>query len=267
MYESHYALTTRPFVETTDPVALVALPSREFALRRLRYGLERGGGPALAFGPAGAGKTILARALARELGGPCVHLTFPAMTAAELMAFLADELSAPPATGPGLAGSVRRVRAAAAQAVSRGRRPLVIVDEAHLVADPATFESLRLILNFTTAGAPDLALLLIGAPEVVLQLPPSLTDRLAAHCLIGGLSADESAAYVLARLAAAGAKEPLFAPDALAALHRAADGLPRRLNRLADLALLIAYAQDRPRPDADTVAIALREASFDALAA
>ena len=58
-----------------------------------------------------------------------------------------------------------------------------------------------------------------------------------------------------------------FDPPALAELHRQADGLPRRLNRLADFALLIAYAQGRDRPDAGTVLAAAREAAFDALAA
>ena len=50
-------------------------------------------------------------------------------------------------------------------------------------------------------------------------------------------------------------------------VHRAADGLPRRLNRLADLALLIAYAEGLPRPDARAVSLAAREAAPDAWAA
>ena len=66
---------------------------------------------------------------------------------------------------------------------------------------------------------------------------------------------------------AAGAAGALFDPEALAALHRASDGLPRRLNRLADLALLVAYAEGRDRPDARAVAVAAREASPDHLAA
>jgi type II secretory pathway predicted ATPase ExeA len=52
---------------------------------------------------------------------------------------------------------------------------------------------------------------------------------------------------------------PLFSPDALIALHRAANGRPRHLNHLADLALLIAYAQEIPTADASLVAIAARE--------
>jgi type II secretory pathway predicted ATPase ExeA len=268
LYEAHFGLNRRPFGETVNPTAYVALPSRDSVARRVRYGLEHGQGPALVFGPPGTGKTLLARTLAREIGGVSAHLAFPAMPAAELVALLAEELGLGTATGDlTLSGSLRRLRAGLAALVARGERPLLIVDEAHLIDDPSAFESLRLLLNFATEGPPDLSLLLVGGPEVLLRLPAGLIDRLTARCLLGPLTESETAAYVLGRLAAAGATTPLFSPDSLAHLHRAADGLPRRLNRLADMALLIAYAEGCDKPDERTISLAAREADLDALAA
>jgi MSHA biogenesis protein MshM len=267
MYEEHFGLRPRPFGEPVSSSDPVSLPSRDAIRRRLRYGLEHGQGPALLFGPPGTGKTLLARTLANELGGRSAHLTFPSMPAADLIDYLAEELGAPAPIRPGLGASIRRLKDALGASASRDERPLLIVDEAHLIDDPATFETLRLLLNFATTGPSDLSLLLVGGPEMLLRLPPALTDRLTARCLLGPLSLAESSLYIQGRLEAAGATEPLFDPTALAELHRFADGLPRRLNRLADLALLIAFAEGKTRPEPRSVIAAAHESTFDALAA
>jgi type II secretory pathway predicted ATPase ExeA len=267
LYEAHFGLSGRPFGETVSPSAYVSLPSRDSAGRRLRYGLEHSQGPALLFGPPGTGKTLLARSLAAELGGSAAHVTFPALPAAELLVLLAEDLGAGTLTDATMAGALRRLRNRLAAAAARGERPLLVIDESHLIDDPTTFDALRLLLNFASTGPPDLSLLLVGGPEVLLRLPHGLADRLTARCLLGPLSESESATYVLGRLAAAGATEALFSTESLAVLHRAADGLPRRLNRLADLALLVAYAEGLPRPDARTVSVAARELDYDGLAA
>jgi type II secretory pathway predicted ATPase ExeA len=267
VHESYFGLAFRPFAETVDPSAFVPLPSHEAIVRRLRYGLEFGDGPVLLMGPVGCGKSLVARVLARDLGWPSAHVVFPTMGASDLVTYLSDELGAPPAAAPGLAGAVRRLQDELSRRASEGTRTLLVVDESHLIDNPATFETLRLFTNFATDGSPDLGLVLVGDPDVRLAIPPALADRLAARCYLGPLDSPETSAYLSGRLARAGRTESLFDHECVAALHRAAEGSPRRLNRLADLCLLIAYAQDKTRPDARTVALATREAGFDLLVA
>ncbi len=205
--------------------------------------------------------------MAEDLGAPTVHLTFPALAGTDLLILLAEEFGVSFTGTPSMTVALRRFRDQLAASVSTGQRPLLIVDDAQAIQDPTGFETLRLLLNFATTGPPDLALLLVGTAELILQLPAGLTDRLTARCLLGPFTESESSAYVLGRLGAAGAATPLFTPEALAALHRAADGLPRRLNHLADLALLITYAEGHPQADPRTVAIAAREFQLDSIAA
>ncbi len=207
MYESHFGLSPRPFGDSTRPDSYVALASHDAALRRLRFGLEHGRGPALLCGPSGSGKTLLARTLARDLATPAIHLVFPALPAGDLLAFLADELDALPGEG-GLSGSLRRVRRALRESTFRGRRPLLVLDEAHLIDDPTAFEAFRLLLNFDTDGSPDLALLIVGSPDVMLALPPALTDRLTARAMLQPLTRSETSAYILGRLNAAARENP-----------------------------------------------------------
>lgn len=270
LYGSHFGLASHPFAETVNPSAFVPLPSRITALNRLRHGLESGPGAVAAFGPPGVGKTLLARKLAEALGGSVVHLDYPMMPAAELMATLAQELDRETnavrlwgAIEP-LAVSIHRIRSALAS--GNGTRRFILLDDAHLIDDPATFEALRLLLNFTTRGTPDLGLVLVGGPNLIAKLPESLADRLGASCPVLPLTASESSAYVLGRLSQGGARSPLFGSTALAALHHESCGSPRRLNRLADLALLIAFARGQTEPDAESVTLAAREAGYECAA-
>ena len=75
-----------------------------------------------------------------------------------------------------------------------------------------------------------------------LERIPQLNDRIAVRSFVEPLSHDDTIGYVAHRLHVAGAKREIFDQDALEALHERSGGIPRRINRLADLALVVGYA-------------------------
>ncbi len=253
MYEAYWQLEEKPFENTPDPRFFYPGAPHQAALLKLRYAIENHRGGALLAGASGLGKTLVVGMLRTVLDdefAPFVHLVFPQMEADELLGYLAgwlaggedlDRLATP-------AGAVRRIESFLAENTERGRHAVVVVDEAQLLEDRRTLEAMRLLSNFQALGRAGLTLLLVGQAGIlpVLDRMPQLEERLAVKCLLRPFTATETSEYVAHRLrtAGAGARE-VFTPDALRTLHELTCGIPRRINRLGDLALLIGYAESQ----------------------
>jgi len=253
MYESYWNLTQKPFENTPDPRFYYPGESHQSALLKLRYAVENGRGGALLAGPSGSGKTLLLNMLREGLDEeftPFVHLVFPQMTPAELLAYLADKLAGSEKRDghpAGVSGSVQRIERFLAENAREGRHAVVAVDEAHLIDDAESFEALRLLLNFSPDGGQGMTLLLVGQTGLLptMERMPQLEERLAVKSLLRPFCETETAGYVAHRLKVAGATRAVFEPEATPALWALSRGVARRINRLCDLALLIGYAEER----------------------
>ncbi len=283
LYEAYWQLDRRPFENTSDPRFYYPGESHQGAMLKLRYAVENRRGGALLCGASGSGKTLLVQQLKRHLGKqsrPFVQLVFPQMPAEALLAYLADELAAPIAstfeaastlqpfqmadsrsTRHGIEETIRRIEQSLAQNSAQSEHAVVVIDEAHLLDDTRTLEALRLLLNFENDSQPALTLLLVGQPGLLPQIDrmPALEERLGVKCLLRPFNTDETAGYVNLRLQAAGAKDQIFKPAALEALHELSHGLARQINRLCDLALLVGYAEERKSIDAEQLEAVAQE--------
>jgi general secretion pathway protein A len=252
MYESYWQLETKPFENTSEARFYYPGEAHQGALLKLRYAIENRRGAALLTGAAGLGKTLLVQALTRQLSEPLtpiVHLVFPQMPPDQLLAYLADELTgSSTAAAPTVQQSIRRVEAALRENAAAGRHAVVVIDEAQVLRDTHALETMRLLLNFEHQSQPILTLLLVGQPVLLptLDRMPQLDARLGVKCLLRPFTLEESISYVTHRLNAAGATQPIFEQDALETMHMLSQGVPRYINRLGDLALLIGYAEEQP---------------------
>ena len=133
--------------------------------------------------------------------------------------------------------------------------PLSFVDEAHLLEDAGLLEPLRLLLNLKHSARSLFTLLLVGQMGVLPAVARygSFDERIDLKVTMPAFDDEQTCQYIEHRLQAAGATREIFTPDGMLLAHQLAGGLPRRINRLCDLALLVGFASNRSEIDAEAI--------------
>lgn len=262
MYTAYWKLSARPFDNGGAPKFYYPGEAYQVTQLKLRYALDHPQGAALLAGAAGLGKSLLVQTLLAELPdsfGPTVYVRFPQMSPPQLLALIAEELTGRNMDGATADRSVLAIQRTLGKNEQEGRRAVLVIDEAHLIREADALETLRLLMNF----APAWTLLLVAQPALlpVLERSPDLEERIGVQCLLQPLSREDSVRYISHRLAASGVADvvSVFQPAALEVMHQLSGGIPRRINRLGDLALLIGFAEEQRRVTAEHVTAVAEE--------
>jgi general secretion pathway protein A len=258
MYLTFFGLNEKPFATTADPRFLYLTAGHREALAHLLYGVQDNMGFLVLTGEVGTGKTTLLRALRERLGDQAAvaFIVNSGLCFDEILEYLLEDL------GIAVTGESRAQRLLAfsryLSARSRaGGAVVVILDEAHNL-DPKTLEQIRLLSNFESATRKTVEIVLVGQPELAakLALPElrQLKQRIALRSVIPPLSPQETQEYIRRRLEVAGADDlGLFTERAIRRIAQHARGIPRVINIICDHCLLIGYADQKRRIDADVV--------------
>jgi general secretion pathway protein A len=251
MYLSFFGLSEKPFAITPDPRYLYLSERHAEALAHLLYGVNESGGFIQLTGEVGTGKTTVVRTLLSRVPhhADVAVILNPRVTPVEFLLTICEELGLIIADAD--RDSVKQMVDALNQrllaAHADGRRIIVIVDEAQNLS-AEVLEQVRLLTNLETPTQKLLQIILIGQPELRELLDRTelrqLAQRITGRYHLEPLSREETHGYVRHRLRVAGAGEEIFAPSALAEVHRLAAGIPRVINVTCDRALLGAYTQE-----------------------
>ncbi len=249
MYEAYFHFSSVPFAMSPDPAFLYQSSQHAAAVTMLEYAVASQAPFCLLTGEIGSGKTTLLRYFLHTLGentsvgliSNC-HGGFHSIHPWALSA-----LGIAPVNDSNIAQYEALVNFFVRE-YGRGRRTLLVFDEAHNLSAPI-LEELRLLSNVNSESDLALQVLLVGQTELRRKLEsPELkqfAQRVTADIHLGPLTSKDTRSYIQHRLTVACGDPSLFHAKAISFIHARTRGIPRLINHLCDLALLYAYAERR----------------------
>lgn len=258
MYLAHWNLREEPFQNVADPRFAYLSDQHREGLARLLY-LVRGHklGGALT-GPYGVGKSMVLELLAESIANlpdtRCIRFDVPPGGPVSLARQVLLSI-APGSKFEDMGSALDTLRDLCGNPKSGFQRTVLAVDEAQLLRGAESFEFLHLLTNLRIPRHADLAeqpaftLIMAGHEQLnqVLAREPSLRQRLPMLWPLHALDERQTVEYVEFRMRAAGGDIWAFEQDALHEVGRASGGIPRIINNICDVALMMGYALKAPK--------------------
>ncbi len=249
IYTSHFGFRERPFSLSPNPDYLYLSAAHERAMAVLEYGVVTAAPLTVLTGEVGMGKTTLIQALLRTITD---EVTIALISNAhrdrgELLKWIMYALDIAPPVETDYISLFQRFQDFVLEEYGRGQRVVLVVDEAQNLG-VEMLEELRLLTNINSGEDELLQIILVGQPELreIITKPEmrQFAQRVTITYHLAPFSRAESAKYIQHRLKLVGGSGNEISAQAVSAIHAEAEGIPRLINKLCDIALVYAAAAD-----------------------
>ena len=265
--QAHYGFTRMPFGRSLAPSMLHRHPGHGEALARITWCVDQHALGVIT-GEVGAGKTVAIRAATAALDPSrhvIIYLPNPSVGVRGMLHHIVYALGQVPSFYTATLAP-QAADALAAEHAERGRVPVIVIDEAHLL-DNQQLEAIRMLTNHDMDSGAPFAALLVGQPTLRQRLRlgvlAALDQRIAVRYAMTGMTPTDTAGYISHHCGIAGRTDTLFSGDAVTVIHNAARGYPRAVNNLSVNALTAAFAKNQPIVDEKAARIAVTETGHD----
>jgi type II secretory pathway predicted ATPase ExeA len=261
--QAFYGLQRPPFGRDLAPGMLHKHASHNEAVARITWCITNHA-LGVVTGEVGAGKTVALRAAVAGLD-PARYTTIYVPNPAIGMRGLYESIVATLGGSPSYRTASLMAQAndaLAAEVTERGRVPIIVLDESHLLAHEE-LDAVRMITNCEMDSTTPFAVLMIGQPtlrkKMKLGVLAALDQRIAVRCQMLPMDLEETASYVKHHTKLAGRSDALFSDDAVHMIHTTGRGLPRAVNNLALQSLVAAFTAEKSIVDEASARIAVSE--------
>ncbi|MBU2880749.1 AAA family ATPase [Psychrosphaera sp. B3R10] len=264
MYLQHFHLSAEPFNIAPNPSMLFPSDRHQEAIGYLQHGLAGNGGFVMLTGEVGTGKTMVSRAVLGQLTNDVnvAYILNPTLNKLQLLQTVCEafELTIKHQVDHKVLSDL--LQDFLLNQYNNGKRCVLVIDEAqHLSVD--ALELLRLFTNIETNERKLLQIILIGQPELQEKLNKrelrQLAQRITARYHLLPLTEFETFLYINHRIATVGGNRPLFEKRAMKQIFKLSGGTPRKINLLADRALMGAFALNQSQVNSKMVKQAANE--------
>ena len=249
MYLEHYGLDRPPFKITPDTSLFYKGNKRGAALEALKYAIVSGEGIIKVVGEVGSGKTMLCRMLEVKLpeNVEIGYIANPSLSPDNILHVIAFELKLNITNESSKLEVMQELQNYLLKKHTENKQIVIFVEEAQSMPIE-TLEEIRLLSNLETNENKLLQMVLFGQPELDDKLrQPSirqLKERITHSFYLDPFPGKDIYEYLNYRMRSVGYKGPdIFSQKISNSIEKKSEGLTRRINILADKALLAAYAE------------------------
>jgi len=262
----HFGLRQNPFALSPNSQSFHSTSGHDEALLQLVFGVETRQGLMVLTGEPGSGKTTILRYflewLQQKHGYSTAYIFYTLLNTEDLLRLILRDFGIP-CDARSKGELLSSLTAWLLQRHRLGDCPVILIDEAQALTS-AALEEVRMLLNLESGGVKLVQIVLAGQPLLEQKLHrrqlAELRQRMVCHCQLPLLTFEETAGYIVKRLAWAGSQDPgLFAPQTVQEIFRYSNGNPRVINLICEHALISSYADRRNSVDLNDVTAVAQE--------